>query len=424
MGYRWRQADRFRMKKLLAPACFVASLALGGCAPKPTPEQPAPPRSATPYVEEAPLPQPLPPKIPAVVVDYEPLTGIAEMALGYDHSCARLNDGTVRCWGNNGDHQLGNNTREPSLLPQAVAGIEGATHIIAGYHNTCVVVKGGSVKCWGLNYSTANATIITAPTLRDVVQLSGTHYRLFARRADGSLHCFNIYGCDPDNMQIKVTPVEQVMPNLADVASISSHWDHQCLSFLNGTVKCWGAEMETASATQGTMTSVKYPTEIPGLTGVAQVAAGVSFACARLSDGKVKCWGSNWSGRLGAGEKVNLVKHPVFVSGLSGAIGLCAGDSHSCALTDHGVFCWGSNSNGQMGPTGQDQYTPVAIPIAGEVVEVACGSDYNCARLKDTTASCWGANYSGQLGNGNQNNSSSPMPVHAGAPAQGRAIAQ
>jgi alpha-tubulin suppressor-like RCC1 family protein len=35
------------------------------------------------------------------------LTNVVQIVLGYDQSCARLGDGTVRCWGGNDAGQVG-----------------------------------------------------------------------------------------------------------------------------------------------------------------------------------------------------------------------------------------------------------------------------------------------------------------------------
>ena len=54
-------------------------------------------------------------------IDQQFLSGAAEIALGGSHSCARLTDATVRCWGANVVGQLG---REWSIsTPVAVIGL-------------------------------------------------------------------------------------------------------------------------------------------------------------------------------------------------------------------------------------------------------------------------------------------------------------
>lgn len=45
---------------------------------------------------------------------------VVQLATGWFHSCARLGDGSVRCWGDNDQGQLGNGTMDDSTVPVAV----------------------------------------------------------------------------------------------------------------------------------------------------------------------------------------------------------------------------------------------------------------------------------------------------------------
>ena len=80
-----------------------------------------------------------------------------------------------------------------------------------------------------------------------------------------------------------------------------------------------------------------------------EIAAGQNHSCARLTDGSVKCWGSNAYGLLG--DNTTTDRHtPVAVQGISNATAITAGDFHNCArLTDGSVKCWGYNGLGQLG---------------------------------------------------------------------------
>src|SRR5678815_725180 len=47
--------------------------------------------------------------------------------LGRGHSCATMTDETLRCWGANGNGQLGDGTNKPHLTPAPVASLTGVT---------------------------------------------------------------------------------------------------------------------------------------------------------------------------------------------------------------------------------------------------------------------------------------------------------
>ncbi|MEE3277441.1 MAG: hypothetical protein VX216_02815, partial [Candidatus Thermoplasmatota archaeon] len=69
--------------------------------------------------------------------------------VGRRHGCAILDDNSAWCWGANHDGQLGDNTTTSSDVPVAVAGNHSFSAISAGYHHTCGITTNGSVHCWG-----------------------------------------------------------------------------------------------------------------------------------------------------------------------------------------------------------------------------------------------------------------------------------
>jgi alpha-tubulin suppressor-like RCC1 family protein len=112
------------------------------------------------------------PYAPAVYLTPSPMgsriglgPGRSALALtaGTSHSCALLDDFTVRCWGWNGDGELGigqpGNTSDPlspdggvrDLMPVAL-GPGAVGQIAAGSYHTCAV-QGPAIKCWGFGGS-------------------------------------------------------------------------------------------------------------------------------------------------------------------------------------------------------------------------------------------------------------------------------
>ena len=73
---------------------------------------------------------------------------------GYYHTCAILDDGSVSCWGNNGDGQLGDGTttnRNTSAQTSSLGADRTAVAITGGEYHTCAILDDGSVSCWGDN---------------------------------------------------------------------------------------------------------------------------------------------------------------------------------------------------------------------------------------------------------------------------------
>src|SRR5438128_2003431 len=83
---------------------------------------------------------------------------------------------------------------------------------------------------------------------------------------------------------------------------------------------------------------------------VASIAAGYFHGCALLSNGRVKCWGSNEGGQLGDGTTKSHLS-AVAAGGFTGTIeSIAGGGAHTCALTSGGgLECWGDNQYGQLG---------------------------------------------------------------------------
>ena len=74
---------------------------------------------------------------------------------GTSHTCAILNDNSVKCWGRDKSGQIGGGVRDITRTLSGTAGnpLNGktATHIAAGNRHTCAILNDGSVKCWGRN---------------------------------------------------------------------------------------------------------------------------------------------------------------------------------------------------------------------------------------------------------------------------------
>jgi alpha-tubulin suppressor-like RCC1 family protein len=201
------------------------------------------------------------------------------VAAGDAHTCALLDDATVRCWGFAGYGQLGYSSRltfsdtgTPDLAGPVALG-RGAVAITTGNFHTCALLDNGTVRCWGFG-------------------------------GDGELGYGNTLNIGDDEHPSTVDPVD-LGPGRTAVA-IDAGGDHTCAVLDDGTVRCWGAGRggqlgyaSTANIGDDETPGSVGPVDLgPGRTAVA-ISAGGNSTCARLDDGSVRCWGSGNAGLLG-----------------------------------------------------------------------------------------------------------------------------
>ena len=322
-----------------------------------------------------------------------------QIAAGADHTCALLDDDTVKCWGANHQGQLGlghasnvgvnagemgDNLPPVSLgtgrLAKQIAAGKGSSAFGDGH--TCALLDDDTVKCWGSN---------------SAGQL-GLEYR-YTDDYDP------LVGDSAGEMGDNLPPVSLGTGRLAK--QIATGRAHTCALLDDDTVKCWGY-----SFGQG-MGDNLPPVSLGTGRLAKQIAAGRDHTCALLDDGTVKCWGwgNNYDGQLGL-EQVGDNLLPVSLGAGRLAKQIAAGGSHTCALLDDStVKCWGSNSAGQLGlghasnvgvNAGEmgDNLPPVSLGTGRLAKQIATGIYHTCALLDDDTVKCWGGNFAGELGLG------------------------
>ncbi|MCA1684031.1 MAG: chromosome condensation regulator, partial [Actinobacteria bacterium] len=280
-------------------------------------------------------------------VNFGPGRTVTAIAAGDYHTCAILDDGTVRCWGFGGDGRLGyantRNIRDPSSVGPVDLGGK-ATAISAGAGHTCAILDDGTVRCWG--YGGGGQPI-----------------------GAGRLGYGNTDDVGDDETPGSVAPVK--LGEQRTAVAISAGGAHTCAILDDQSVRCWGTPFAGQLGYGNINTIGASPTRTPDTTGPVKlgapavaISAGGAHTCAILDTGGVRCWGENLYGQLGYGNTTNLGDNnatpdtagPVRLGSGRTAIAISAGDAHTCAVLDDGsVRCWGFGANGRLGyPTLDD----------------------------------------------------------------------
>lgn len=150
------------------------------------------------------------------------------------------------------------------------------------------------------------------------------------------------------------------------------------------------------------------PVTCSGTPCVTQLVAGDRHFCALVSDGTVRCWGTDTKGSLGRGDAavVDAGATPAPVVGLTGAKQISIGPSSNvtCVVDSQSrAQCWGENGYAQLGlesPYTRDSNphpTPAPVALDVDIARVDVLQAGVCAIAVDGKVYCWGSNDSSQL---------------------------
>lgn len=369
----------------------------------------------------------------------EHLDDVATISAGSGHTCAVKESGRTVCWGANRDGQLGDGTREDRLAPVPVRGLTGAGEVSAGRAHTCALA-GGRVFCWGNNeagqvgdgsgFDRTVPTAVSGPLSAGSVAAGAAHS--CAVDSLGDLRCWglNLAGQLGDGT-VTDRPEPGHVTELNAVESAGAGQMHSCAVAEGGELFCWGLGFSgQLGLGEVSELPVTVPQAVAGLGDVRAVAAGGEHSCALRSGGTVACFGRNDRGQVGNGAAGSEpVASPAAVAGLTDAVSITAGGSHSCAIRESGqAVCWGRNSSGQLGSSevetgpGARTAAPVDVTGLGDAREISAGEDHTCAIRQSGEVVCWGSNLAGQLGDGTTENRGMPTPVLGGVPGNMPAV--
>ncbi len=348
-----------------------------------------------------------------------------ELAGGQYFMCARYNQGSVKCWGNNGSGQLG--LGSTASIGDGATEIGGAnlfvnlgtgrtaTKIVAGLAHVCAKLDNNTMKCWGSN-------------VNGQLGLGDTNNRGDAANEMG------------DSLPIVNLGTGKTASDIFAFGNMS------CAILNDASLKCWGrngsgqlGKGDTASRGDGAGEMGDSLAVINLGTGktTTKVSGGLDFICAILNDNTVKCWGENGRGQLGKDNTNNLGDGAnemgdnllaININGTSGgartATEISSGYEHTCIRRDNNtIICWGRNNAGHCGIGSSNGGNASLGDSGGEMAALAgvtMGAGFgtpaslliygrsSCAIDTLNVVKCWGRNAEGQLLIGNNNNQDAP----------------
>lgn len=309
------------------------------------------------------------------------LSNVTAVAATFSASCALLSDRTVKCWGSNGSGELGRGGAPDGNIhstPELVPGLTDVTFIAGSSGGAfCAIAGGGAVKCWGSNGNgqlgdgsvgvaktspvtvcapdgssctpSANATFVAGGDNHTCAIFAGGKVACWGNNSEGQL------GQNPVGTNF---PIAKTIPNLS-ATYLTAGNQLTCAAGTSGEALCWGANFSGRLGNGVDEVGVAAPTKVctkqdcsTHLTGVTAVTTYDESSCA-LASGDVKCWGINSGGQLGDGNASNAQNYAATTAIAKTAVALASGGGANYAIVVEGanrdVRCWGSEGANQCG---------------------------------------------------------------------------
>jgi alpha-tubulin suppressor-like RCC1 family protein len=341
------------------------------------------------------------------------------ITVGQQHTCVILDDNNVKCWGANDSGQLGysdmvnrgNTVGSMATLATVNLGTgRTAKAISAALYHTCAILDNNSVKCWGANHkgqlgyddmvnrgdtagSMAALATVNLGTGRTAKAISAGGNTTCAILDNNSLKCWGdnsigqLGSGQLNNAGSTTGSMAQIGPinfgtDTNSVKSVSTGYDHVCAIAGGNHVWCWGNGRYGALGRESEVNMSIPGSFLLGSTigdGTA-VVAGRNMTCiikkynfSSSVEGPVKCWGRNQYGQLGYGDTTDRggkrlctiwpyvdcqfndivdIALGEYLSPKNPSVGFISngGGSSTCViLANNQLQCWGYNNYGQLG---------------------------------------------------------------------------
>lgn len=217
-------------------------------------------------------------------VDVVGLTGAVQISVGGHHACAVLGTGALKCWGGNARGALGIGTEDSSKnVPTDVTALgTDVVRVEAGPDNTCAILKSGTLKCWGEGDEgqlgdgmTGIIRFVRSP--QDVLGVTGgvTSISLngFACAViAGATRCWGkaarLGSTDAPGFET-YAPGKEAVGLGTGSAQVAVGVDYACALATDGAVRCWGSDptgnLGDGNDTNGGIARQENPTAVISL---------------------------------------------------------------------------------------------------------------------------------------------------------------
>lgn len=280
-------------------------------------------------------------------------TGVSDVALGYEHTCAIKNE-ELFCWGSNEFGQIAQGAANTGVTARPVSILTGMKQVSARGRWTCAVSLTGQLLCFGTR---------------------------LVRAADGTVA----------PKRISDTPKVVIASGVQAVALSANHG---CVTLASGALQCFGANvMGEVGNGLADGADVPSPYEVFA-SGVAGFSVADGRSCAVVS-GAMKCFGASLGDRevdrAAGGWKVATPTpyDAVFWNGTAPGLQISASGTVLAASGDlfYGSF-FHANGAPQKVALGAAQFAYSETDLVG------------CMMFRNHAVKCWGPNLFGQLGSG------------------------
>ena len=321
--------------------------------------------------------------------------GVAPVQITATHGTVCVIDDAERlwCWGNNNAAQLGTGDNT-SLTPDLAHQITGAWKAVElGDSATCAIATTGTLSCWGqcgegqLGRNTECGIPGVVDDERTFASVSVGRNQTCAIDVAGTLSCMGTNesgelgakGGLPSSELLDVEHGEWTHVATGNRITCGLRADHEAW--------CWGNNELGELGDGGGGTELAPVAVDPGPFD--KVFAGRANGCA-LREGTLWCWGANGFGQLGDGTTIER-RRPVQIGTDNDWRTISITRTHACGIRENGtLWCWGNNSQKQLGIGGNlDVSVPTQVGTSTGWTEVAVAQDNVCGIL-DGFVHCWG----------------------------------